>query len=60
LHCTAYGSFVRHWFQDKKAGWYAVLADLLMPVTSTLIDQAHSAIDQNLFMMKGFHVAVKA
>jgi hypothetical protein len=25
-----------------------------MPVTSTLLDQAHNAIDRKLFMMKGF------
>jgi hypothetical protein len=52
---TANGQRVRQWFQDKKAGWYAVLADPQMPVTSTLLDQAHNAIDRKLFMMKGFH-----
>ena len=26
-----------------------------MPVTSILLDQAHSAIDRKLFMMQGFH-----
>jgi len=26
-----------------------------MPVTSTLLDQAHNAINRKLFMMKGFH-----
>jgi hypothetical protein len=26
-----------------------------MPVTSTLIDQAHNALERKLFMMKGFH-----
>ena len=50
-----HGERVRHWFQDKKAGWYAVLADPQMPATSTLLDQAHNAIDRKLFMMKGFH-----
>ena len=34
---------------------YAVLADPQMPVTSTLLDQAHNAIDWKLFMMKAFH-----
>ena len=34
---TANGQRVRQWFQDKKAGWYAVLADPQMPVTSTLL-----------------------
>ena len=38
-----------------KAGWYAVLADPQMPVTSTLLDQAHNAIERKLFAMKGFH-----
>jgi hypothetical protein len=52
---AANGARVRHWFQDKKAGWYAVLEDPQMPVTSTLLDQAHNAIDRKLFMMKGFH-----
>jgi hypothetical protein len=52
---AANGQRVRHWFQDKKAGWYAVLEDPQMPVTSTLLDQAHNAIDRKLFMMKGFH-----
>jgi hypothetical protein len=48
---------VRYWFQDKKAGWYAVLAAPQMPVTSTLLDQAHNAIERKLFAMKGFHHA---
>ena len=38
-----------------KAGWYAVLAAPQMPVTSTLLDQAHNAIARKLFMMKAFH-----
>ncbi len=59
-HITAavgqeHGERVRQWFQDKKAGWYAVLADPKMPASSTLLDQAHNAIDRKLFMMKGFH-----
>jgi hypothetical protein len=33
---TANGERLRRWFQGKKAGWYAVLADSQMPVTSTL------------------------
>jgi hypothetical protein len=52
---TANGERIRRWFQDKKAGWYAVLEDPQMPVTSTLLDQAHNAIDRKLFMMKAFH-----
>jgi hypothetical protein len=52
---AANGNRVRQWFQDKKAGWYAVLADPQMPVTSTLLDQAQNAMDRKLFMMKGFH-----
>jgi hypothetical protein len=52
---AANGQRVRQWFQDKKAGWYAVLEDPQMPATSTLLDQAHNAIDRKLFMMKGFH-----
>jgi hypothetical protein len=49
------GKRVRRWFQDKKAGWYTVLADPQMPATSTLLDQAHNAIARKLFAMKGFH-----
>ena len=51
----AHGERVRHWFQDKKAGWYTVLADPQMPAMSTVLDQAHNAIDRKLFVMKGFH-----
>jgi hypothetical protein len=49
------GERVRRWVQEKKAGWYAVRADPQMPVTSTLLNQAHNAIDRKLFMMKAFH-----
>src|SRR5262249_19712081 len=52
---VANGARGRRWFQDKKAGWYAVLAAPQMPVTSTLLDQAHNAIERKLFAMKGFH-----
>jgi hypothetical protein len=52
---AANGQRVRRWFQDKKAGWYTVLADPQMPATSTLLDQAHNAIERKLFAMKGFH-----
>jgi hypothetical protein len=51
----ANGERVRRWFEEKKAGWYVVLADPQMPVTSTLLDQAHNAIERKLFAMKGFH-----
>jgi hypothetical protein len=50
-----HGERVRSWFQAKKAGWYTVLADPRMPAMSTVLDQAHNAIDRKLFMMKGFH-----
>jgi hypothetical protein len=46
---------VRRWIQEKKAGWYAVFEDPQMPMTSTLLDQAHHAIERKLFAMKGFH-----
>ena len=52
---AANGERVRRWFHDKKAGWYAVLEDPQMPATSTLLDQAHNAIERKLFAMKGFH-----
>ena len=52
---TANGERVLRWFQEKKAGWYAVLEDPQMPATSTLLDQAHNAIERKLFAMKGFH-----
>jgi len=52
---TANGKRVRQWFHDKKAGWYVVLEDPQMPVTSTLLDQAHNTIERKLFAMKGFH-----
>jgi hypothetical protein len=52
---VANGERIWRWIQDKKAGWYAVLADPQMPVTTTLLDQAHNAIERKLFAMKGFH-----
>src|SRR5215475_10288462 len=52
---AANGARVRRWIQEKKAGWYVVLADPQMPVPSTLLDQAHNAIERKLFAMKGFH-----
>ena len=52
---TANGMRGRRWFQDKKTGWYAILADPQMSVISTLLDQAHNAIERKLFAMKGFH-----
>jgi hypothetical protein len=52
---VANGERVRHRMWEKKAGWCAVLADPQMPVTSTLLDQAHHAIERKLFAMKGFH-----
>jgi hypothetical protein len=51
----ANGERVRRWLHDKKTGWYAVLEDPQMPATSTLLDQAHNALERKLFMMKGFH-----
>jgi len=51
----AHGERVRHWCATKKAGWYAVLADPKMPAMSTVLDQAHNAMDRKLFAMKGFH-----
>ena len=38
---------------SKRAGMRS--ADPRMPVTSTLLDQAHNTLDRKLFMMKGFH-----
>src|ERR671931_1938523 len=52
---VANGERVRRWCQEKKVGWYAVLADPQMPATSTLLDQAHNAIERKLLAMKGFH-----
>jgi len=39
----------------QEGGLYAVLADPKMPTSSTLLDQAHNAMDRKLFAMKGFH-----
>ena len=52
---TASGARVRRWVQEKQVGWYAVLADSQMPATSTLLDQAHNAIERKLFAMQGLH-----
>jgi hypothetical protein len=52
---AANGERVQRWFHEKKAGRYAVLEDSHMPVTSTLLDQAHNTVERKLFAMKGFH-----
>src|SRR4029453_4080321 len=52
---TANGARGRRWFTGKKGGWYAVLENPQMPVTITLLNQAHNAIERKLFAMKGFH-----
>src|SRR5262252_2027379 len=52
---AANGKRVRRWVQEKKAGWYAVLEDPQIPATSTLLDQAHNALERKLFAMKVFH-----
>jgi hypothetical protein len=59
-HVTAtvgreHGARVCNWFRNKKVGWYAVLEDPKMPAMSTVLDQAHNAMDRKLFSMKGFH-----
>src|SRR5499427_1879531 len=53
----ANGARVRRWVPEKKAGWSAGLADPQMPVTSTLLDQAHNAIERKFFAMQGCHHA---
>src|SRR5215510_5393829 len=52
---AANGKRVRQWFQEKKAGGYVVLADPQMPVTSTLLEQAHTTIERKVCAMTGFH-----
>ena len=47
----ANGERVRRWFQEKTAGWYVVLAAPQMPVTSTLLDQAHNVIERKLLIL---------
>ena len=44
----------------QEGGLVCGIADPQMPVTSTLLDQAHNTIDRKLFMMKGFHHPVGA
>jgi hypothetical protein len=46
---------IRTWRAQKKHGGYAVLADRRRPRTTTAVDQAHTALDRQLVMMKGLH-----
>lgn len=41
----ANGKRVRRWFHEKKAGWYAVLADPQMPV---MLDRYHIIVERDL------------
>jgi len=52
---AANGERGRRWVQEKKVGWYAVLADPQIPVTSPLLDQAQHALERKLYAMQGFH-----
>lgn len=49
------GERVHHWIGRKKEGWYVLFRDPQLPPISTLLDQAHNALNRKLFMMKGFH-----
>lgn len=49
------GEPIRQWIARKKEGWYVLFRNPDLPATSTLLDQAHNALDRKLFMMKGFH-----
>ncbi len=49
------GQRVRQWIARKKDGRSVSFRDTEIPATSTLLDQAHNALDRKLFMMKGFH-----
>lgn len=49
------GDRIRQWISRKKAGWYVLFKVPELAATSTLLDQAHNALDRKLFMMKGFH-----
>ena len=40
---AANGQRIQQWFQDKKAGWYAVLEDPRVPLTSTLLGVENKA-----------------
>ena len=42
-------------FRRTEKGAECELEDPQMPVTSTLLDQAHNTIERKLFAMKGFH-----
>src|SRR2546427_6693443 len=48
---TANGERIRRWFREKKAGWYAVLADPQMAATRTPPDQATNALERQFFAM---------
>jgi hypothetical protein len=51
----ANGERIRQWIARKKEGWYVLFRNPDLPAISTLLDQAHNALDRKLFMMKGFH-----
>jgi hypothetical protein len=46
--------------QGDLTDWYTGLADSQMPVTSTLLDQAHKVIERKQFAMKGFTIRTGA
>jgi hypothetical protein len=51
----AHGEPGRRGGQEKTTGWYPGLAAPQRPVTRTLRDQAHNAMERKLFAMQGCH-----
>jgi len=51
---AAHGERLRHGFATTKGGWDAVLEAPKMPAMSTVLEQAHHALDRKLCAMKGF------
>ena len=51
------GGAIRRWIARHKDGWFAVMRDPNLPLTSVMLDQRHNYLDRKLFMMKGFHHA---
>jgi hypothetical protein len=49
------GTAIKEWIGRKPEGWFELIRHPQMPSTTTLLDQAHNALDRQLIAMKGFH-----
>lgn len=54
---TETGQKIREWIERKKPGWFVLMRNADLPLTSVMLDQFHNTLARKLFAMKDFHHA---